>query len=176
MVLPLSEVVLRRFFNTGVPGARRSPRTSRSSSDSSARRSRRAKASCSRSPPARCCRRAVRGTSPEYSPRSSARWSRRSSRSAACVSSRCTTRRAKEIALGVPIWVADLAFPVAFGLIALRLVWKSSPAMIGRALAALGIAAGAWISSHRKCCSISRPGRGLRCSSAPRFSACRSTR
>ena len=42
---------------------------------------------------------------------------------------------AKEIALGVPTWAADLAFPIAFGLIAFRLVWKSSPAMIGRALA-----------------------------------------
>jgi tripartite ATP-independent transporter DctM subunit len=55
---------------------------------------------------------------------------------------------AKEIAIGVPTWAADLAFPIAFGLIALRLVWKSSPAMLGRALAALGIIAGAWISTH----------------------------
>lgn len=55
---------------------------------------------------------------------------------------------AKEIALGVPVWIADLAFPLAFGLIALRLVWKSSPAIIGRAIGALGIAVGAWISTH----------------------------
>jgi tripartite ATP-independent transporter DctM subunit len=54
----------------------------------------------------------------------------------------------KEIALGVPTWVADLAFPVAFGLIALRLVWNASRTMSGRALAVLGIFAGAWISSH----------------------------
>lgn len=54
----------------------------------------------------------------------------------------------KEIALGVPTWTADLAFPTALGLIALRLVWRSSPAMVGRALAALGIVAGAWISAH----------------------------
>ena len=55
---------------------------------------------------------------------------------------------AKEIALGVPVWIADLTFPIAFGLIATRLVWRSSPLMIGRALAALGIVAGAWISTH----------------------------
>ena len=55
---------------------------------------------------------------------------------------------AREIALGVPVWFADLAFPIAFGLIAIRLVWKSSPVMSGRALAGLGIAAGAWISTH----------------------------
>jgi tripartite ATP-independent transporter DctM subunit len=54
----------------------------------------------------------------------------------------------REIALGVPIWVADLAFPVALGLIALRLVWKASPTMTGRAMASAGIAAGAWISTH----------------------------
>jgi C4-dicarboxylate transporter DctM subunit len=54
----------------------------------------------------------------------------------------------KQIALGVPVWAADLAFPIAFGLIAARLVWRSSPAMTGRALAALGIALGAWISVH----------------------------
>jgi tripartite ATP-independent transporter DctM subunit len=54
----------------------------------------------------------------------------------------------REIALGVPIWFADLAFPIAFGLIALRLVWKCSEKPTGRAIAALGIAAGAWISTH----------------------------
>ena len=50
---------------------------------------------------------------------------------------------AEEIALGVPVWVADLAFPIAFGLIAGRLVWLSSPSHLGRAVAALGVAAGA---------------------------------
>jgi len=32
---------------------------------------------------------------------------------------------AKPIALGIPVWVVDLAFPIAFGLIALRLVWQA---------------------------------------------------
>ena len=55
---------------------------------------------------------------------------------------------AKPIALGIPVWVVDLAFPIAFGLIALRLVWQASPKMVVRALAALGIVAGVWISRH----------------------------
>lgn len=47
-----------------------------------------------------------------------------------------------EIALGVPVWIADLAFPVAFGLIALRLVLRASASITGRSIAALGIVAG----------------------------------
>ena len=52
------------------------------------------------------------------------------------------------IAIGVPVWVADLVFPVAFGLVALRLVWKASPAWSGRAIAALGLVAGFWLAQH----------------------------
>ncbi len=48
----------------------------------------------------------------------------------------------KTLALGVPVWVVDLAFPIAFGLIALRLVWHASKSWAGRALAVLGIGAG----------------------------------
>ena len=55
---------------------------------------------------------------------------------------------AKPIALGIPVWVVDLAFPIAFGLIALRLVWQASPKMIVRGCAGLGIVAGVWISRH----------------------------
>jgi tripartite ATP-independent transporter DctM subunit len=54
----------------------------------------------------------------------------------------------KPIALGVPVWVVDLAFPIAFGLIALRLIWQASPKMRWRVTAALGIVAGVWISLH----------------------------
>jgi tripartite ATP-independent transporter DctM subunit len=46
------------------------------------------------------------------------------------------------IAAGVPVWVAVLVFPVAFGLIAGRLAWGASPHWIGRGIAALGIAVG----------------------------------
>jgi C4-dicarboxylate transporter, DctM subunit len=46
------------------------------------------------------------------------------------------------IAVGIPTWVADLALPIGFALIALRLVWRASPLWSGRAVAALGIVAG----------------------------------
>jgi tripartite ATP-independent transporter DctM subunit len=48
----------------------------------------------------------------------------------------------KPLALGVPVWVIDLAFPIAFGAIAIRLVWKASTLPAARAVAALGIVAG----------------------------------
>jgi tripartite ATP-independent transporter DctM subunit len=47
-----------------------------------------------------------------------------------------------EIAIGIPTWIADLALPIGFALIALRLVWRASPFWWGRAIAALGIVAG----------------------------------
>jgi len=150
MILPLSEVVLRRFFNTGVPGA--APFTSHLTlvvgligAAIAAREG-------------KLLTLATGTMLPEGRPRHLA------GVLAAFVGALVTTilalggwrllevhrAAAKEIALGVPIWVADLAFPVALGLIALRLVWKSSPTMIGRALAGFGIAAGAWISLHQE--------------------------
>lgn len=53
------------------------------------------------------------------------------------------------IAVGVPVWVADLALPIGFGLIALRLVWRASNHWPGRAVAALGIVAAFVIQDHR---------------------------
>jgi tripartite ATP-independent transporter DctM subunit len=53
------------------------------------------------------------------------------------------------IALGVPVWIAALIFPVAFGAIALRLIGRSSPHWRGRAIAAIGIVAGVVIYSQR---------------------------
>jgi tripartite ATP-independent transporter DctM subunit len=52
------------------------------------------------------------------------------------------------IALDVPVWVAALVFPIAFGLIAVRLAWNASGSMPGRVVAALGIAIGLWIARH----------------------------
>jgi C4-dicarboxylate transporter DctM subunit len=49
------------------------------------------------------------------------------------------------IALGVPVWVAQLVLPVSFGMIALWLVWRASPRLRGRAFASLGILAGVLI-------------------------------
>jgi len=52
------------------------------------------------------------------------------------------------IAVGVPTWLAVVIFPIAFGAIALRLVWRASDTWAGRAVAALGIVAGYWCAQH----------------------------
>jgi C4-dicarboxylate transporter DctM subunit len=147
MILPLSEVVLRRFFNTGVPGA--APFTSHltlvlglAGAAIAAREG-------------KLLALATGTLLPEGRPR------RLAGILAAFVGALVTTilalggvrllqvhyQAAKEIALGVPVWVADLAFPLALGLMALRLVWKSSSTAAGRVLAGLGIVAGAWMSA-----------------------------
>jgi C4-dicarboxylate transporter DctM subunit len=54
------------------------------------------------------------------------------------------------IAVGVPLWIADLVLPVAFALIAARLVWRASPTWIGRGVAALGILAGIWLGTNHQ--------------------------
>jgi tripartite ATP-independent transporter DctM subunit len=53
------------------------------------------------------------------------------------------------VAAGLPTWVADLALPIGFSLIAIRLVWRSSPSWYGRAIAALGIIAGLLLNYNR---------------------------
>lgn len=53
------------------------------------------------------------------------------------------------VALNVPAWFVALVFPIAFGVIALRLVWRASPEWAGRAMAALGLAAGTWVFYNR---------------------------
>lgn len=53
------------------------------------------------------------------------------------------------VAAGLPTWVADLALPIGFALIAIRLVWRSSPSWYGRAVAALGIIAGILLNYNR---------------------------
>ena len=49
------------------------------------------------------------------------------------------------IAAGVPVWIAQLVLPVSFAIIALRLVWRASPAWAGRGIAAVGILVGLWL-------------------------------
>ena len=49
----------------------------------------------------------------------------------------------------IPVWVADLALPIGFGLIAWRLVWRAAPTAGGRALAGLGIAAAIAVNALR---------------------------
>ena len=48
------------------------------------------------------------------------------------------------IALNVPVWVSALAFPIGFGLIALRLGLRASPHWPGRIVSAIAIVAGAF--------------------------------
>jgi tripartite ATP-independent transporter DctM subunit len=48
--------------------------------------------------------------------------------------------------VGLPLWIAQLALPAGYGLIALRLAWRASPGLQGRAAAAaLAAAAVAWL-------------------------------
>src|SRR5260221_5577397 len=53
------------------------------------------------------------------------------------------------IAGGTPEWIAALALTVGFGLVALRLAWKASPHWLGRAIAAGGIVAGLLLNQQR---------------------------
>ncbi len=53
-----------------------------------------------------------------------------------------------DIALGVPVWVGQLALPVGFALVALRQVWYASERWWGRGLASLGLAVGVWLGLH----------------------------
>ncbi len=47
-----------------------------------------------------------------------------------------------EIALGIPVWVGELVMPIAFGLLAVRLVSKSSEHWWGRLIASSGLVVG----------------------------------
>ena len=49
------------------------------------------------------------------------------------------------IANGFPVWIAQLVLPVSFAVIAFRLVWRASPAWVGRGIAAVGILVGLWL-------------------------------
>jgi len=46
------------------------------------------------------------------------------------------------LSAAIPVWVADLALPIGFALIAIRLAWRASPTWPGRIIPFLGIAAG----------------------------------
>ena len=49
---------------------------------------------------------------------------------------------------GIPTWVAELVLPVGFTLIAIRLAWLASDRWGGRALASIGLVAGWFIGTH----------------------------
>lgn len=47
-----------------------------------------------------------------------------------------------ELALGIKVWMGQLVLPVAFALLALRIVWRASPKWWGRGLAGLALLLG----------------------------------
>ena len=49
------------------------------------------------------------------------------------------------IALGVPVWVAQIVLPLSFALIALRVARRASATWLGRALPIAGIVVGLWL-------------------------------
>ena len=49
---------------------------------------------------------------------------------------------------GIPTWMAELVLPVGFALIALRIAWRASDRWGGRALASIGLVAGWFIGTH----------------------------
>jgi len=53
-----------------------------------------------------------------------------------------------EIAAGVRVWMADLIMPVAFALITARLTWGASTSVLGRVTALAGPLAGVWLATH----------------------------
>ena len=57
-----------------------------------------------------------------------------------------------EIALGIPSWVFQLVLPAGFAVIAVRLAWRAG-GWGARAVAALGLAAGIWMSSAGAACA-----------------------
>ncbi|MCE2543138.1 MAG: TRAP transporter large permease subunit [Acidobacteria bacterium] len=57
-----------------------------------------------------------------------------------------------EIALGIPSWVFQLVLPGGFAVIALRLAWRAG-GWGARAVAALGLAAGIWLSNAGAACA-----------------------
>lgn len=54
----------------------------------------------------------------------------------------------KIIAFGLPVWIADAMFLVAFVLIAIRSAWKASEGVVGRAIAAAGFGIGSWLAAR----------------------------
>ena len=57
-----------------------------------------------------------------------------------------------EIALGIPSWVFQLVLPAGFAVIAMRLTWRAG-GWGARAVAALGLVAGIWLSNTGAACA-----------------------
>ena len=65
------------------------------------------------------------------------------------------------IAAGVPVWVAQLVLPIAFGLIAVRIVMRASSRWPGRLIAGLGIVAGLVLSQYANLLEARNPWPGV---------------
>ena len=52
------------------------------------------------------------------------------------------------IGAGIPTWIAQLALPIGFFLIALRLVWRAGSGWVARGAAAAGLAVGILVSAN----------------------------
>jgi tripartite ATP-independent transporter DctM subunit len=63
---------------------------------------------------------------------------------------RNTHEAGREIAAGVAEWTAELALPIGFALIAVRVAWFAATTWRARAVALLGLAAGAWIALNQQ--------------------------
>ncbi len=57
-------------------------------------------------------------------------------------------RESQTMVASVPTWITQLVLPLSFLIIALWLVWRADTRWPGRAIAATGIAIGAWISQY----------------------------
>ena len=80
------------------------------------------------------------------------------------------------IAANVPAWVGQLALPVGFALIALRLGWRADTSWWGRAIGGAGILAGLALVRFPACSSTEHPGPACWWSSSRPSSARRSSR
>ena len=70
-------------------------------------------------------------------------------------------RQSHTMVASVPTWIAQLVLPLAFLLIALRLAWRADERWIGRAIAAAGLATGAWLSQYPQVLEGKPPWPGL---------------
>ena len=62
-----------------------------------------------------------------------------------------------DIALGIPSWVFQLVLPLAFGVVAVRLAWRAG-GWGARAVAAVGLLAGVWLSGSGAACAAGEDG------------------
>src|SRR5439155_5770290 len=70
-------------------------------------------------------------------------------------------RESRTMVASVPTWTTQLVLPLAFLLIGLRLVWRADHGWLGRGVAALGVATGAWLGQYPQVLENAPPWPGL---------------